>query len=411
MKVMLLRKDSLASGVNELPRRRKTLAIKDMMNMPNELLSEKLGGPKNIAKAGDDHANEKLKLQENRTETQRFVDVLDLNEFETIKKDKSGKKLEGRLANKNIGLSDELIKKHEAQKNVDGRELAILDRLTSPNFSMEKLYDQQKKDSDDVQFASKSNMWSVREVMEEKRQKRKEHFIQAMNEIESADAGWSDQLSDQQLENYVQNVGVASELQRQLTAANHSTRHELIFQYSLQLNEQGNDHKTDQTIQQLSKNRGQSISVGYEFYFLRRSSALKHVTWENGLNLQFYSYDVGTRNGQSNEYGVYSRLSFYPFKLPTRLDETLFFLGIGASYGIVDMRTSGGSYSYSMWRMPSLHLGLKYHISSWNLAIRGLMELSSAMLNANSTERLPDGLRSNINYWEFKQGIGVSYFF
>ncbi len=214
-----------------------------------------------------------------------------------------------------------------------------------------------------------------------------------------------DEMSNEELQRFVKNNGIAFEVKRREYLMNKRFNMEFTFSFGFKIN---NTTQSDSIGGNKGMNRDSTF--GLEYFLGSKYEKLDNFSIEIDLRKGINETYLNSKNASLSEF-TYGLSSFwYPFNLPATIEKNVFFVGLGLRRGSVNAETTLENANYSIAVFPILHSGIRYNFKNqWGIRILGSLESNQLTIvdpNAQSSEFPRELIFSN-----FKIVGGLSYYF
>jgi len=226
------------------------------------------------------------------------------------------------------------------------------------NFNLEEFYSKQKKLPEYGQVAEHLGITNSLEDYQAKKDHKSIRRDEIKKWIEAAGARWSQDLSDEELSEFIEDHGIELEKKRQIMAKQHKAWNEFSISLGLNIQDKSSHLDTNQFLTTYS------LSLGYDYLMLRRYPKLHRFSFDMTFRFSRDNLDMEDRNGKSHEFSGRFSLNYYPFNLPTSLEKAIFYFGTGLRYGQASIWTTSRDLKaeYVVNGFPLFLAGLKYRL-------------------------------------------------
>lgn len=290
----------------------------------------------------------------------------------------------------------------KTQKNVSNEKFTEkFKEKREQDFYEAELSDLEKLDLEEIHAPKNySGSESEKNKIIAKEQKEKIKLIVENKTKQRAD--WSDDLSDEELVNFIRRNGVDFEEKRRISLMSKKYTMELTASLGFKLND-SNDPNQGQAATTTKRDFG----MGLEYYLSTHFDKLRKFSLEADYKSGNDSARVGSTNNAINSTTFGLNAFFYPFHYPALVNRNLFFIGTGYRRGSANLENSLGTSAYAVTVMPIMHVGFRYHFENqFGMRVIGSFEtfnLSNQSLNSENT--------NTATYQALKLGVGISYYF
>lgn len=337
--------------------------FKGKNRVSDALQSYYYGVPKELIHAGKSY-KEGIELFAKDLKSAEQVDLLDLAALKS-----ENKKFATEVGEDIESLHIVDLKKGPEEKNVEKalrEELFVsavkghLDKVNAEEkVSLKEFHDKQLKEPGTIgkQVKSKSEPSGYDQIIAKHRREylRKKDIDEW---IERRGPNWSEEMTDEELTQFIHDHGIDEEKQRQVEAGQKQVYHELNFSIGINITDDSNHFDDTQ------EDHPYSFNLGFEYHLSKRYPKLKNFTVEVSGRLNRDNIDLVNLNGRYYEKSLKGSVYWYPFRDPSELHHALFFFGSGWRYGTANIRTSsvGNAFRYRVVGWPTICTGVKYRL-------------------------------------------------
>lgn len=284
---------------------------------------------------------------------------------------------------------------------------SYLIRVNEPNFSYEKFYETQMRDSFSNDFRKKTNFNTEYEDFLYKQSLKATSDARLYRSILEKGESWSEDFSDEELRNVLKNVSVLQEADRRDFVISKPLRYSVAFNYGVLLSDA-------QTEEDLRYRREGLYEIGGDFEI---TPFLKHET------LEHFTFNVSALNTQSafassgvnldfNNLSMSVGANWYPLYKPYIIQAPLLFIGtyLRSGFANVSSPVTRDAAKYSTYAFPGFRAGLKYVFRN-NVGLRIVASMETLQLERYETNRVASSMPESDAFVEGKLGLGLSYSF
>lgn len=347
---------------------------------------------------------ELAKIEGDHQEERFFDNVFDDGERRYLKKTASGKWIKSKTGKAYIRESDsgdsiDLIRRKEAIDKYENRVSNFLEK-NAQQVDYDEFYKEQQKDKLTGVFQAKSSKSRNRysEMLDKLKDKDIERVVVLEKLEKEVGLDWSDELSDEDLSDFLKAKGIVSEQIRQVSAISSDTS----TQITLAVGTSFHDNRGVSSSNSSSMNY--DLSLAGEFFCSRWSPSMSFLALEASYR---HAYDKTVQDGVDGnilENSWMLGFNFYPFAKPTALRTNIVLVGVGHRQGSATLNYQGESVPLDYKSTPTLYGGLRFNAySGFGFRILALYEPTTMIPTTIST--------GNIKYSNYKMNIGLSYIF
>jgi hypothetical protein len=278
-------------------------------------------------------------------------------------------------------------------------------KVNDKSFNVEEFYRDGIRDKDIPDVQEKSYKKNATNILKDARTRHHQRKQDIEEWISKRGKTWSQDMSDEDLSNFIEEYGIENERFRQTAATLHSTYHE--FQGAIGWNIKDKSNHLDNNVHGTTF----SLNLGYEYHLVKRYPPLKRFTVGISGRYSIDNLDLINKNGLYKEESLKLTITWYPFTLPSAIKTPIFFAGLGTRFGRAKIEATRlnleGSYQVSGF--PCLNFGLKYrHMSGFGYY--GQFALEMIDLTLQDTEL--DATHPNeLSFLDQKIELGLIYSF
>jgi hypothetical protein len=285
---------------------------------------------------------------------------------------------------------------------------AFVKKYNDPKFTLKNMYYGNRSNKQQKMQSSTGTSGSYFSRYMDSERKREESENKVFNDLKSRGESWSDGYSDEELSELVYNVGSIKERQRRETISAFKFKHQLYTNFGT--NFINNENLKDRNNTAQSK---YDFELGWEYYFLKDIEGLSQFTVELSGRRAVDAYSIGGGfNATSIEYSLAAHFNWYPFFLPSALEENIIYFTLLFRSGLsaLSMSEDNESGSYQVNSFPGFRTGFKYNFSN-SFGFRAIIGIETIKAS-RITKSFDDGkLPDQVSYSEGKLSFGISKFF
>ena len=285
--------------------------------------------------------------------------------------------------------------------------VAFLNKYNNPSFDYDEFYKEQKRNRYSNVFQEKSVAQTYNDLYEKKILDKVAKEEKFQSNIKKKGEAWSDDYSDEELSELLNDINVVSEKQRRrkLVAYKYNSQAYVSAGFNLLNNESKNDSET-------SGSSRSDFELAWEIFLLKQYNNFKQFTFEISLRQAKDSFDGGTLNVRSTENSMGIHINWYPYNGPEVVERNIVYVGLLTRFGYSRLvnDTTGEEGNYQVSTLPGIRAGLKYNFkNSYGVRLTtGLENIKVSRITRSADE---GELPNNASYLEGKIGIGLSKFF
>jgi len=367
------------------------------------------GYPKIVVKKDDDYIKGKIIHDVEKDKKVLFdvnekdVEIIDISEWVSLYSDKSGGDLEKLyISELQVGPSDKEVRDVVKSEYVDGAVSNQIDKVNVEGFDIEYFYRKQKKDDRLSEIRDKVTSPTIYDAYLDSLDEKREANQEALKFMKEEGPRWSEDMSDQQLQDFIVDNAVEHELRRQTHVAGNKMGHEIYFYFGIPIKD--NKSKVDSQNQNTSENFmgiGGEYSLGARFKYFDRYTLFANLFRNSAI------VNLDNRNGTVTEAGFEGGINWYPFNYPTGIQLNLLYFGIFIGKSTSAITTNGVTSTYDVVSLPGLQAGIKYRFDS-SIVVHG-----SLSYQAKDLTKIADGsdLPFALQFSEIKLGFTIGYIF
>lgn len=284
---------------------------------------------------------------------------------------------------------------------------SYLEKLNEEDFSIKKLYHQQARDKDIRSYAARNTDKTVFEQYVESKRLTKKKNLELVAKIKALGPLWSEKLTEEELNELIQENAIEIEQKRQLQASVFFPYHDYWMQGDLNLTAHGSK---ETSVNQRSQTY--AVSVGYEYLLIEKFHQFKNYTVDFSGRFAIDNVDLNGRNGKYTEMSLKIGLNWYPWRLPSTVHRIVPFVGLGARLGnaTINAITTDDNFKdgqYTLTSIPVAQAGIKYRfVTRWT--VKGVITASNISLKSRSKE-LASSHPDTLSFYDVKFGLGIGY--
>ncbi|MFZ4713556.1 MAG: hypothetical protein ACOYL6_07590 [Bacteriovoracaceae bacterium] len=297
---------------------------------------------------------------------------------------------------------------HASKKNV--KDEAFKDKFQSKRYAdlVDGENEQMREDPVDMDHLHKAKKTgseaSTYTEMNESKYQRDLRAQESLKEKKRKGLGWSDEMSDEELQSFIARNGIDFEMRRRLHLMNKRYSMEATFSFGFKLN-----NSTQTNYAGGNSGMNSDFGLGLEYFLGSRYQLLDHFSLEADVRKGSNEVFFVNSNASLSEFTYGMSAYWYPFMMPGTVGHNLFFVGAGARRGTVQANDSIVTADYSTVVLPVFSAGVRYHFDNqFGLRLLTSMETFNLSLVSQSTGgQLP----VNTSYSNLKVVGGLSYYF
>lgn len=289
---------------------------------------------------------------------------------------------------------------------LDKSVVAYIQKFNDPDFSRKKFYKEQMRSSQGLlpdrsvygsaysrNIKNKARVDAIRDKFYE--------------DVKEKGQNWSDDYSDQQLSEVLNEMGTRQEIIRRKVLAGYRYNYQLGASAGLNLadNENVSDGENSQ------KNKF-DFEVAIEGFVFKSFPSLKNITLQFSVRRAQDGFKGSSLNVLSTDYSFATHINWYPFQAPNSVNTNIFYVGAHLRFGLARLRIDStdevGNYTISSF--PGFRTGMKYNFENgYGIKVFSTIENVVADRQVKSADEgnLPDRL----SYLEAKIAIGLMKFY
>ncbi len=272
-----------------------------------------------------------------------------------------------------------------------------LERVNDPAFNYGDFYwEQLKRGSSNQNIASEFKENEQRALSKEAQTYRKM--------LEKGQA-WSEDYSDEELADMMNQIGVVYEQDRRRTVAIRSYDWQLVG--SLGLNMLDNENRADS--ENSSKVKWNAEFGGEWFPAPRHETAQQFSLWSFARYVSD-GVSVGQLNAQTLEYSLGLGMTWHFLHSPFASNTNIPFLSLGVRTGVVRLTSAGEEANYSMESFPTIAGGIKYNFRS-GIGLRLAASFEKLILEQTESNQTVSALPQKEEILEGRLSFGVTKFY
>jgi hypothetical protein len=298
---------------------------------------------------------------------------------------------------------NERRKVHTFEKMV----VAFLNKYNSPSYDYDAFYAEQKRSDGLDEMPANTIYQTYRKSYDREIQNKAAKEEKFYGNILKKGDAWSDDYSDEELSELVNNLSIVKEKHRRQKLLAFKYNYQIYSSFGLNLlnNENTNDKETTQPSKY-------DFELAWEGYLFKKLQELKNFTLEVSLRRAQDGYNGGSSNVTSLSYSMAFHVNWYPYYGPNIMQRNIVYVGLLARYGFARLSSeaAGEVGNYQLSSFPGLRGGVKYNFNnSFGVRVTTAFENISVDRIVRSADQgsLPD----RANYYEGKIGFGLSKFY
>lgn len=233
----------------------------------------------------------------------------------------------------------------------------FLDVYNDPDFDFMNYYFAQRRTPYNKELKADSDIMTEEESYWYKKRIAAQNKAKYMREIQSKGESWSEDFNDDELEEAVINIGLASERKRQTEYS--LRRFDYLVHANLGFNLKDNAANTEN-----SGNNKFHFAAGIEMFPFKRFVSLSKVTF--AIEGRYALDTLSEANNNTARVGAASLgfgLNYYFLKSAQTIKEIIPFVGAGIRMGWATLKANTGeSGTYNVYSLPTLNLGMTYNL-------------------------------------------------
>ncbi len=215
---------------------------------------------------------------------------------------------------------------------------------------------------------------------------------------------WSDDMSDEDLSEFLRAKGIVREQLRQVSSISSQASSQFALDLGFPILDDVTAAASDS-----SEMKRYDLSFSAEFYPGKLLRQLDNVGFEASYRKSTDRIVVNNLLGKVTDYSWRLAMNFYPWNKPTALRTNVLILGAGIRRGSATIGLNGNSANYSLSSIPSLSGGIKYNLySGLGFRVMGYIEPTSWSFES-TTGSQPFPL--SISRTNYKLSLGMTYIF
>jgi hypothetical protein len=290
----------------------------------------------------------------------------------------------------------------------------FIDKANDPSFNLQDQMVEENQMVDEGLLRMRRTHQTILEEHQGNHKKRQQISALAAQRIKERGGQWSDDFSDEQLRQFIEDNGLQKEVVRQdFFAQNELNDNKVSLKGWLDL--------FDHTSLEDTANRGFSLGLGleYEYFLSRLFTELKKWTAAINYGLASSAYDVGNKNAASKERSIGLIGRYYFRNFPTTINEYNAWWGLGFKKGTARLFNEelvlGESLTYLV--LPHLEIGVEYRypkgqglsIDQWGYGFQSTVSYQSLKFDRNNT--IVAAKTNSSHYNSLKIEVGMSFYF
>lgn len=364
-------------------------------------------------------------IQENNTfESQVYKDdIISEADYRKVKNIKMNKKSGALImdedfmevqflrADTNVINRKKIVKEYKDKIAKDQHKQQI-SKINKLKYGYDELYYEVNNSND----LSKMRMSSQNVVSERREKEKKLSQIpeETLAMIEKHGDGWSSDMNDTELKNYLLKTGVAREQARQKSVLTLQSGNEFTFFLGSNLTA---NYTTEDDSHQFN---GFVAALGYDLHLVRVTDQLHN--WSLDVKFERGSLSIGQETVNSRiTYGAFSgHLNYYFKNYPHSRNKFAWYIGAGIKRGNGDGTNTNldSDYKYEISSIPSTQLGVKYRMAagrdyefSSKFGFGFNARLIYENLNVKTINEVQDDFQPNQTVSNMRLDVGLSIYF
>ncbi len=361
-KFILLTEENFLRGRSEL-KIKKSDFVSSPKNFKNNLSEAVEDSESHLNKREEDYlewanAHQPSKVRE------EMINLYDLNTWE-----KTGKSQHLKIKNLYKTSSPEDFRMMLKGDTFDKMVYVYLKKMNDPQIVQDL---KNERDAQIVAMDIKRTQMSSLEKSQYLASKRTLKAKKAYQEVMSRGEQWSDEYSDEELTEIINQMGEYYERDRRTTLVAKNLQYHAFFHYGTNLLENENLNDRDNTQDQKT-----DIGASLEYFLFKNFEKMNKITLEGSLRLAQDATSIGEMNAKIYEKTMSLGANWYPYVLPNTIEKNVFYLGLyfrsGFASLIVDSVGEDGQYVAASF--PGLKAGSKYNFKNKvSFRLEGSME-------------------------------------
>lgn len=284
---------------------------------------------------------------------------------------------------------------------------AYLQRVNDPDFSYDAFYEEQRKSDFSNEAKVNSHYDSEYNTFLRKQSVKSTADAKLYRSILEKGESWSEDYSDEELKNVLNQVSVLQEKDRRIMVMSKPTRYGMVFDYGVNMTDAQTD--TDPLYQR--KNRF-ATELDFEATPFLRHPSLERFTLNSTFRLNYTAFEADSYNADLNEYSLSLGSNWYPLYAPYALESPIVYLGayIRSGFASANAPTVSERANYTVISLPGFRAGFKYLLRN-RLGVRLQASMETLKIERYESSKLNSVLPDRTNLVEMKVGFGLAYAF
>jgi hypothetical protein len=282
-----------------------------------------------------------------------------------------------------------------------------LQKINDPDFNYDAFYEKQRRAEMSNEFKANSNYDSEFNKFLRTQSYRTSADAKLFRTILEKGESWSEDYSDEELRNVLNQVSVLQEKDRRLFVMAKPTRYQVALDYGFQVTDA--QTKDDPLYR---RNSRYAVESEFEFTPFLKHPDLERFTLNGGFRLNYTAFEADTFNADLNEYSMNLGANWYPWYAPYAVDSPLIFLGtyIRSGFAKAEAPTVNERANYTVLSVPGFRAGFKYMLRN-HFGIRLILSFETLKIERYEASKLNSFLPERTNLAEGKLGVGMAYAF
>ena len=282
-----------------------------------------------------------------------------------------------------------------------------LKKVNEPNFSYDKFYDQQMKTQFSNEFRRRSNFSTEYESFLSNQSQKAVADAKLYRSILERGDSWSEDFSDEELRNVLNNVSVLQEKDRRKFVIANPNRYTTYLDIGMNFS----DAQTQEDAGYRRDGR-YSIEVDFEAIPILKHEVLERFTLNATYRNNKTAFSADNFNASLDENSFSVGLNWYPLFASYAVDSPVVFLGTYIRSGWASARSpsAGEKSNYTILTLPGFRAGLRYNFRN-NVGLR--ISATGETLNLDRYEQSKFGaaLPDQASIFEGKMNVAIAYSF
>ncbi len=284
---------------------------------------------------------------------------------------------------------------------------AYLQRVNDPDFNYDVFYEKQRKSEFSNEISVHGNFDSEYNKFLRKESVRSTADAKLFRSILEKGESWSEDYSDEELKNALNQVSVLQEKDRRILVIAKPTRYGLVLAYGLNLVDA--QTKDDPLYQRGSR---YSSELDFEVTPFLKHDALERFTLDGTFRLNYTAFAANSFNADLNEYSMSVGSNWYPVYKPYAVESPIVYIGtyIRSGFASAVAPSANEKANYTVISLPGFRAGFKYLMRN-QIGIRLQLSMETLKIERYESSKLNSVLPDRTNLVEAKLGIGLAYAF